>query len=112
MKISTRYDSGVAIMSLKGKLTIGEGDISLRDELLATLDKGHKKVIIDVTGVSFVDSAGLGELVRCKATVAGRDGEVRLVGVQEKLRNLLLMTKLIGVFDAYDSEKEALAAFA
>ena len=112
MTISTRVDSGVVIMTLRGSITIGSGDISLRDAFVETLEKGHRKILVDVKNVGFIDSAGLGELIRCKATAASRGAAVKLLHVQERVHKVLLLTQLIGVFDIFDDEGQALASFA
>ena len=112
MRIDTSVASGIAVLRLKGDLTIGRGDVSLREELLRVLDEGHLRLLIDVKGVSYVDSAGIGELLRCRTTAIGRGAAVKLLHVEAKLRQLLLMTKLIGVFETFDDEAAALASFA
>jgi anti-sigma B factor antagonist len=112
MKIDVVEKQGIVVMALKGDLTIGKGDVSLREQLLKTLAEGHKKLLIDVKGVSYVDSAGIGELVRCKTTATQHDADLKLIHVEAKLRQLLLMTKLIGVFETFDDEASALASFA
>jgi anti-sigma B factor antagonist len=112
LSITTRVESGVAILDVSGRITIGSGDVALRDAFLKILDDGHKNVLINVKGVSFIDSAGLGELVRCRATAASRNAEVKLLHVEEKIRKVLLLTHLIGVFEIFDSETEAIQSFA
>jgi anti-sigma B factor antagonist len=112
MRIDVAVKQEVVVLTLKGDLTIGKGDVSLREQLLKTLDEGHKKLLIDVKGVSYVDSAGIGELVRCKTTSTSQGADVRLLHVQAKLKQLLLMTKLIGIFETFDDEAAALASFA
>ena len=111
MNISTRYVSDVTVLDLEGKLVIGSGDQELRGQILDTLEAGHKKLLLNLKNVSVVDSAGLGELIRCKATCTNKDAEVKLVHVHEKLYKLLTMTQLVGVFDMYDDEEEALNSF-
>lgn len=112
MSVSTRVESGVAILAPSGRITISGGDVTLREAFLKALDEGHKKVIIDVKGVSYVDSAGLGEMVRCKATAASRGATVKLLNVEERLQKVLLLTQLIGVFEIFSDERKAIASFA
>lgn len=112
MRIDVVEKQGVVVIALKGDLTIGKGDVSLREQLLKTLDEGHKKLLIDVKGVSYVDSAGIGELVRCKTTSTHHGADLKLIHVEAKLKQLLLMTKLIGVFETFDDEASALKSFA
>jgi len=111
MKIELSVKGDVAVLKLKGDLTIGKGDVTLRETLLETLNEGRTKLLIDVQGVSYVDSAGIGELVRCRTTAQHRGADVKLVHVEAKLKQLLLMTKLIGVFETFDDEGSALASF-
>jgi anti-sigma B factor antagonist len=112
MRIDVAVKQGVVVLTLKGDLTIGKGDVSLREQFLKTLDEGHRKLLIDVKSVSYVDSAGIGELVRCKTTSTHRGADVKLLHVEAKLRQLLLMTKLIGIFETFDDEEAALRSFA
>lgn len=112
MKIDVVEKQGIVVMALKGDLTIGKGDVSLREQLLKTLAEGHKKLLIDVKSVSYVDSAGIGELVRCKTTATQHSADLKLIHVEAKLKQLLLMTKLIGIFETFDDEAAALASFA
>ena len=111
MKIDVAVKQGVVVLTLKGDLTIGKGDVSLREQLLKTLDEGNQRLLIDVKGVSYVDSAGIGELVRCKTTSTSRGADVKLLHVEAKLKQLLLMTKLIGIFETFDDEASAIASF-
>ena len=112
MRIEVAEKKGVVVVTLKGDLTIGKGDVTLREQLLKTLDEGHTKLVIDVKGVSYVDSAGIGELVRCKTTATHRGADVRLAHVEAKLKQLLLMTKLIGVFETFEDEAQAIDSYA
>jgi anti-sigma B factor antagonist len=111
LSITTRVESGVAILDVSGRITIGSGDVALRDAFLKVLEDGHKKILINVKGVTFIDSAGLGELVRCRATAASRGADVRLLHVEEKIRKVLLLTHLIGVFEIFDHEPAAVQSF-
>lgn len=111
MKITTRKEEGIAILDLDGKLTIGDGDVMLRDELRDQLDDGVKKVLFNLENVRTMDSSGLGELVRCKATAADADAVIKLVHVQDKVQQVLEMTRLIGVFEDFNDEIDAIASF-
>lgn len=111
LKIDTRSEEGVIILSLEGRLTIGEGDVQLRDEMRHVLDQGNKKIILDLGGVKTMDSAGLGELVRCKASAGAVGATIKLLHVQNKVQQVLEMTRLIGVFDDYSEETDAMASF-
>lgn len=110
MKITTREEEGVLILDLVGKLVIGDGDVELRDEVRDALDKGNK-LLLNLQGVKMMDSSGLGELIRCKATAANRDATIKLLHVEDKVQEILEMTRLIGVFETFDDEIDAIASF-
>jgi len=111
MQISKRQVEDVAILDLDGKLTIGTGDVALRGAMLGEIDDGIKKVLINLKNVSTIDSSGLGELIRCRATAASNEAEVKLLNVNLKARKLLTMARLVGVFDMFDDEAMAVASF-
>ena len=111
MKIDKRTEEGVTILTLTGKLTIGEGDVQLREEMRDVLDRGSKKILLDLGGVKTMDSSGLGELVRCKASASAVDATIKLLHVQDKVQQVLEMTRLIGVFEDYSEETDAMASF-
>ena len=111
MNITTREEEGVTIVTLDGKMTIGEGDVKLREEVRDLLDRGAKKIILDLNGVRTMDSSGLGELVRCKTVAQDAGATIKLLHVQDKVQQVLEMTRLIGVFEDYNDEIDALASF-
>ncbi len=113
MKITTRRDreEGVTIVDLVGKLTIGEGDVQLREEIKELLDDGKKKILINMQGVKMMDSSGLGELVRTRASAQAAEATIKLLHVEDKVQEVLEMTRLIGVFDTFDDEIDAVASF-
>lgn len=111
MKISRREVGGIAIIEPKGKVTIGEGDILLRDEITKLLAEDKKKLVLDLGEVSYMDSAGVGELVSVYTSVKNRGGELKLANLTKKIKDLLSITQLLTIFDAYDSVDEALAGF-
>jgi anti-sigma B factor antagonist len=111
MEIVNRLVGDVAILDLSGKLTIGAGDVALRGALLGALEDGHPKIVINLQSVSVIDSSGLGELIRCKATAAAKNAEIKLLHVNLKARKLLTMAHLVGVFEMFDDEKMAVASF-
>lgn len=111
MRITTRVDSGVAILALNGRLTIGEGDVALRQQILELLDAGRRRILLDLKGCTYMDSAGLGELVRAKATAAARGATLKLLHVDDRIRKVLLLTRVIGVFEIHDDEGAALVSF-
>jgi len=111
MEISKRQVEDVSILDLDGKLTIGTGDVALRGAMLSEIDDGHKKFLINLKNVTAIDSSGLGELIRCRATAASNEAEVKLLNVNLKARKLLTMARLVGVFDMFDDEAMAVASF-
>ncbi len=99
------------ILDLKGKLTIGEGDELLKDKVYSLIQQGHKKLILNLEGVPYVDSAGLGEIVRTYTTVSRQGGHLKLLNLTKRIEDLLSITKLLTVFDTYETEQEALKSF-
>jgi anti-sigma B factor antagonist len=112
MQLEQRVAGDVAIVKVVGDITLNKGgDVLLKDKVQSLIQQGHKNLLIDLSGVSYVDSAGLGELVQAYATAKNRGGALKLLGVTKRLRDLLVVTKLLTVFDTFDSEAEALASF-
>jgi len=111
MELTKRKVGDVTIFDLDGKLTIGRGDVILRDALLAELESGGKSVLINLQDAKTIDSSGLGELIRCKVTSTSHDAEVKLLNVNLKARKLLTMAQLVGVFEMFDDEELAVASF-
>ena len=111
MDITTRQEEGVTIIDLAGKLTIGAGDVQLREELLDQLQGGAKKILLNLKGVRAMDSSGLGELVRSKATATQSGATIKLLHVEDKVQEVLEMTRLIGVFENFNDEIDAIASF-
>ena len=113
MQIEQRIAGDVVIIKVTGDITLGKGgDVILKDKINSLLQQDHKKLLLDLGGVSYVDSAGLGQLVQVHATTTRQGGVLKLLSVTKRLRDLLVVTKLLVVFDAFDSEAEALASFA
>jgi anti-sigma B factor antagonist len=111
MELTKRKVGDVTIFDLNGKLTIGRGDVILRDALLEELEGGGKSVLINLQDAKTIDSSGLGELIRCKVTSTSHDAEVKLLNVNLKARKLLTMAQLVGVFEMFDDEELAVASF-
>jgi anti-sigma B factor antagonist len=111
MKATSRSTDGVEIIQLQGKITIGSGDQQLRDVISAALANGKTNILLDMSGVSTIDSSGIGELVGSYTTVTNRGGKLKLLHMPAKLNELLHVTQLITVFEVYENEKEALASF-
>jgi anti-sigma B factor antagonist len=111
MKIDKRDKGGVTILDLEGKITIGKGDVALREAVQQALSEGATKLLIHLEKVTTIDSSGVGELVSAFTTVTNRGGKLKLVNLPPKVNDILQITQLITVFEVYDSEDEALATF-
>ncbi len=106
-----RQVSDVTVVDLHGKITLGENTGILRDELRSLLSQGKKHIVLNMQDVSYVDSAGLGELVGAYTTATNQGGAVKLLHLQGKMKDLMQITKLHTIFPAYDNEQEAVASF-
>ncbi len=112
MEISERTVGDVIVVDVSGKITLGDGgDVALRDKMRSILHQGNKKVLLNLGDVSYVDSAGLGEIVQCYTTVTKNGGALKLVAVTKRIKDLLSITKLLTVFECHDTEAEGLASF-
>jgi anti-sigma B factor antagonist len=112
MKINVRNVGNVAVVDLSGKITIGEGDILLRDKIQELLESGKKNLLLNMEKVSYMDSAGIGELVACYKRAREKSGTVKLLKASGKVADLLQLTKLQEVFETFENEKDALGSFA
>ncbi|MCZ6778905.1 MAG: STAS domain-containing protein [Acidobacteria bacterium] len=110
MKIAKVKRGKVNILHLSGKMTIGEGDVMLREEVRKLLDEGETHFILDMLGVPFMDSASIGEVVACSKRAGEKKGLIKLV-MKDRVHNLFTMTRLDRVFDIYDGVEDALAGF-
>ncbi len=111
MKIDERQVQDVTILDLHGKIMIGDGDDALRDAVTKAIDAGKTKLLLNLADVPYVDSAGLGEIVRCYTTVSRKGGRLKLINLTRKIQDLLAITKLLTVFETYDAEDEAVKSF-
>ena len=112
MELEERTAGDVMIVTVKGDITLNKGgDAMLKDKVQSLLQQGRKQLLVDLSGVSYMDSAGLGELVQAYATTKNRGGALKLLNVTKRLRDLLVVTKLLTVFDTFDDEASALASF-
>ena len=111
MKIVERQVGDVIILDIQGKILIGEGDDALREAVTRLVEGGKKKILLNLAEVPYVDSAGLGEVVRCYTTVSRTGGKLKLVGLTSKIRDLLAITKLLTVFETYETEDQAVKSF-
>lgn len=111
MRIDARTAHGVTILDLHGKITIGEGNVEIRNKVRDLLESGNKNILLNLGDVSYVDSSGIGELVSCYTRVSNQGGQLKLLNLTKKLQELLAITKLLTVFDTYTDEAKALASF-
>jgi len=111
LTINERTAGNVTILDLDGKITIGEGSVQLREAVRRLLEQGHKSLLIDLGKVDYVDSSGIGELVSCYTTTKNQGGQLKLLNLTKKIQDLLSITKLLTVFETFDSEADALASY-
>jgi anti-sigma B factor antagonist len=112
MQIDERAVGEITVLDLKGNIVLNEGDVVLRDKINSLIQQGKIKLILNLAAVPYVDSAGLGELVRAFSTVRRHGGNLKMVHLTKRITDLLTITKLLMVFDTFESEKEALDSFA
>lgn len=112
METKIRHVEGVTILDLSGKVTLGEASGKLRTAVQEALSAGSKKILLNLAEVNYIDSAGLGELVSAFTTVKNAGGELKLLNLTKRVRDLLVITKLLTVFDVKENEKDAIASFA
>ena len=111
LKMSTRETSGIVIIDLSGRLTMGESCAALREEIRDQNGQGFRKILLNLADVSYIDSAGLGELTAAFTSVKNRGGELKLLSLTKRVHDLMQITKLYTVFDVHDDEKKAIASF-
>ena len=111
MKFTTRQVDGVTILDLSGRITLGEGSVTLRDAVKDVLAKGAKSILLNLANVDYIDSSGLGELVSAYTSVKNQGGELKLLHLTTKVHDLLQITKLYTVFDIKDDETSAVGSF-
>ena len=111
MKAKVRHIGTVIVVDLSGKITIGSGDVVLRETVQRLFDEGHKHILLNLGGVSYMDSAGIGELVACHKRALEKNGALKLLNPSGKVFDLLQLTKLDEVFDMHKEENAAVASF-
>jgi anti-sigma B factor antagonist len=111
LEVTERQAGDVTILDMAGAVRMGEGSIELRNAIRGLVDGGKKKILLNLRGVKNIDSSGIGELIANYTTVSRDGGQLKLLNLTEKIQNLLVITKLLTVFDAYDNEAEALNSF-
>ena len=111
LNISERQAGDVTILDMEGKVTIGEGSVALRSAIRNLLGEGKKKILLNLAGVGYVDSSGIGELVSSFTAVNKESGQLKLLNLTQKIQDLLAITKLLTVFDVFENEGEALSSY-
>ncbi len=112
IKLNTRQVGDVTVLDLAGRITLGEGSSTLRDALKELVTKGDKKILLNLGDVTYIDSSGIGELVSGFTTVTNSGGSLKLLGLNKRVKDLLQVTKLYTVFEAFEDEAEAVRSFA
>ena len=112
MEIHTRTVGDVHVLDISGKITLGAGTKTMRHTISDLLENGGNKIILNLTDVNYIDSGGIGELIRTYTTVTKEGKQLRLLNLTKKVRELLVITKLLTVFQVFEGEQAALASFA
>jgi anti-sigma B factor antagonist len=111
MDITERKNGNVTVLDVEGKILLGEGDVQLNKKIADLIGRQETKILLNLSQVPYMDSGGLGEVVRSFTTVKREGGELKLVGVTARIKDLMTITKLHTVFDIYDTEAEGVASF-
>ena len=112
VKLSTRQVGDVSVVDVAGRITLGEGSSALRDLLKDMVGKGQKKILLNLGEVTYIDSSGIGELVSAFTSIANQGGQLKLLNLAKRVKDLLQITKLYTVFDVHDDEAGAIRSFA
>ena len=111
MQIDERTIGDVLVLDVNGRITLGEGDEILKDKVNSLLNQGKKKIVLNLAEVPYVDSAGLGAIVRTYTTVSRQGGNLKLLNLTKRITDLLAITKLLTVFETFESESDAVQSF-
>ena len=111
MTITERRLEGVVTLDLTGRITIGDGTLILRKQIQTLLDQDERRILLNLAEVDYIDSSGLGEVVRSYTTVRNAGGDLKLLSLTRKVRDLMQITKLLTVLDVFDHESDALKSF-
>lgn len=111
MTIQERVVGSVTVLDLNGRLVLGDGDTLLKDKIHSLVFQNRKQIVLNMGGVSYVDSSGLGSLVASSVTSKNNGGQIKLVALTKRLHDLLVISKLVNVFETFDSEEEAVNSF-
>jgi anti-sigma B factor antagonist len=111
LKLTTRTVEGVTVVEATGRIILGQETNDLRESVKGLLANGVKKIVINLANVDFIDSSGLGALVGLYSTANSSGAKVKLAAITKRFHELLMITKLLTVFDVYDDEAAAVASF-
>ena len=111
LEVTERQAGDVTILDMNGSVRMGEGAIALRNSIRGLIVGGKKKILLNLGGVKNIDSSGIGELIANYTTISRDGGQLKLLNLTDKIQNLLVITKLLTVFDSYDNESDALNSF-
>ena len=111
VKLNTRQVGDVSVVDVAGRITLGEGSSALRDTLREMVNKNQKKILLNLGEVSYIDSSGIGELVSAFTTVTNNGGQLKLLNLTKRVKDLLQITKLYTVFDVHETEPSAVRSF-
>ena len=109
--IDERREGDVAVLDLKGRIRISGGTLALHRSIRCLVEEGKTKILLNLAGVTHIDSTGLGELISSYVTLSNKGGQIKLVYLTERLQDIMTITKLLTVFDVYDNEADALVSF-
>ena len=111
LDVNERQAGEVTILDLSGEVRIGDSSVALRDSIRKLADTGKTKVLLNLAGVKYIDSTGIGELIASYATLTRQGGQLKLLKLTDRIQNLLVITKLLTVFDSFEDEAGALRSF-
>jgi anti-sigma B factor antagonist len=111
MKFSTRKIGNVIVIDVEGQILLGEGDVEIKQTVDSLLKQGYKRILLNLAKVPYLDSAGLGEIIRCFTTLRKNGGHFKLLSPNKRIIDLLSITKLLNVFDCFDNESTAIMSF-
>jgi anti-sigma B factor antagonist len=111
VKLNTRQVGDVSVVDVAGRITLGEGSSALRDALRDMINKNQKKILLNLGEVNYIDSSGIGELVSGFTTVTNSGGQLKLLNLNKRVKDLLQITKLYTVFDVHEDEAGAIRSF-
>jgi anti-sigma B factor antagonist len=111
MQASTRHVGDIAVLDISGRITLGEGNVALREIVRDLADKGHRRIVLNLAEVQYIDSSGIGELVKTHTTLRNQNGNLKLANLSQRVHQLLELTRLSSVFDIHEDEHRAIASF-